>query len=170
MAEVSQPGGSGKSGKTRRRKSAIRIDMTPMVDLAFLLLTFFMLTTHFLNPYVLPLEMPAKEEPGITPPPIRREKVLTVLLGEKNRVYWYQGAESPQVAVTTFDSNGIRKVLLEKNQQINGMYVLIKPTDKSRYQNVIDILDEIGITEIKRFAITKVTEEDLGLMAMAKRD
>ena len=161
MAEVSQPGGSRKGG---RRKSAVRIDMTPMVDLAFLLLTFFMLTTQFLKPYVIPLDMPFKPETGVEPPPIKREKVITILLGDKNRVYWYQGAERPQIALTNFNSNGIRKVLLEKNQQIPGMYVMIKPTDRSRYQNVIDILDEISITETKRFSLAKATPEDLQLL------
>jgi biopolymer transport protein ExbD len=161
MAEVSQTGGSGKGA---RRKGAIRIDMTPMVDLAFLLLTFFMLTTQFLKPYVIPLDLPSKPESHVPQPPIKREKVITVLLGEKNRVYWYQGAERPQVAVTSFDSDGIRKVLLEKNQQIQGMYVFIKPTDKSRYQNVIDIFDEMDITGIKQFSLTKPTAEDFLLL------
>lgn len=135
-----------------------------MVDLAFLLLTFFMLTTQFLKPYVIPLDMPFKPETGVEPPPIKREKVITILLGDKNRVYWYQGAERPQIALTNFNSNGIRKVLLEKNQQIPGMYVMIKPTDRSRYQNVIDILDEISITETKRFSLAKATPEDLQLL------
>jgi biopolymer transport protein ExbD len=135
-----------------------------MVDLAFLLLTFFMLTTQFLKPYVIPLDMPLKPETGVEPPPIKREKVITILLGEKNLVYWYQGAEHPQIAVTGFDSQGIRKVLLEKNQQIPGMYVLIKPTDQSRYQNVIDILDEIDLTDTKRFSLAKASPEELQLM------
>jgi biopolymer transport protein ExbD len=169
MAEVSQQSsGSGKSGKVRRKKSAVRIDMTPMVDLAFLLLTFFMLTTQFLKPYVIPLQMPEKVTEGVTPPPIKREKVITVMLGEQNRVYWYQGAEQPQVKVTTFGANGIRKVLFEKNREIKGMYVLIKPTNKSRYQNVVDILDEIDITDTERFALVKVEPEDLQLMEAAR--
>jgi biopolymer transport protein ExbD len=162
MAEVSQPGGSRKGG---RRKSAIRIDMTPMVDLAFLLLTFFMLTTQFMkDKFVIELELPFKPETHTVQPPIKSEKVITILLGEKNRVYWYQGAERPQIAVTSFDSKGIRKVLLEKNQEIPGMYVMIKPTDRSRYQNVIDMLDEIDLTDTKRFCLAKATPEDLQLM------
>ena len=162
MAEVSQPGGSGKGG---RRKSAVRIDMTPMVDLAFLLLTFFMLTTQFMKPYVIQLELPFKPDHPVDQPPIKPEKVINLLLGEKNRVYWYQGTDQPSVTVTDFDSDGIRKVLLEKNREINGMYVFIKPTTQSRYQNVIDIFDEMTITGIKRFSLSKATPEDVRLMA-----
>ena len=162
MAEVSQPGGPGKA---RRRKNAVRIDMTPMVDLAFLLLTFFMLTTQFTKPYIIKLALPLKPDTPVNQPPIKPEKVITVILGEKNRVYWYQGATQPKVAVTDFDSDGIRKVLFEKNAQIQGMYVFIKPTARSRYQNMIDILDEMTITNTKRFSIAKVTPEDLQLMA-----
>jgi len=161
MAEISQPRGSRKGG---RRKSAIRIDMTPMVDLAFLLLTFFMLTTQFLNPYVIELDLPLKPDTPINQPPIKPEKVITVILGEENRVYWYQGVTQPKVAVTDFDSDGIRKVLLEKNKQIPGMYLMIKPTDKSRYQNVVDMFDEVSIAGIQRFSLTKATAEDLALM------
>ena len=160
MAEVSQTGDSGKGG---RRKNAIRIDMTPMVDLAFLLLTFFMLTTEFRKKdVVIDLTMPPRE--AIDQPLIKPEKVITLLLGEKNRVYWYQGFDQPKMAVTDFGSDGIRKILLEKNRQIQGMYVFIKPTARSRYQNVIDILDELHITDIKRFSLTKATPEDLSLI------
>jgi len=165
MAEISQPQGSRKGG---RRKSAIRIDMTPMVDLAFLLLTFFMLTTQFLNPYVIELDLPLKPDTPINQPPIKPEKVITVILGEENRVYWYQGVTQPKVAVTDFDSDGIRKVLLEKNKQIPGMYLMIKPTDKSRYQNVVDMFDEVSIAGIQRFSLTKATAEDLALMNGAR--
>ena len=160
MAEVSQPGDSGKGA---RKKNAIRIDMTPMVDLAFLLLTFFMLTTEFRKKdFVIDLTMPPRED--IDQPLIKPEKVITLLLGEKNRVYWYQGFDQPKMAVTDFGSDGIRKILLEKNRQIQGMYVFIKPTARSRYQNVIDILDELHITDIKRFSLTKATPEDLSLI------
>jgi len=165
MAEVSQPGGTGKGG---RRKRAVRIDMTPMVDLAFLLLTFFMLTTQFMKPYIIKLELPLKPDNPINQPPIKPEKVITILLGEKNRVYWYQGVDQPRVAVTNFDHDGIRKVLLEKNREISGMYVFIKPTDKSRYQNVIDMFDEITITGVKRYSLSKATTEDLRLIEIAR--
>lgn len=162
MAEVSNPGGTSKGG---RRKNVIRMDMTPMVDLAFLLLTFFMLTTEFQKKdFIIKLDLPFKPDKPIDQPPIKPEKVITLLLGGKNRVYWYQGVDQPKVSVTDFDSDGIRKVLLEKNRQIPGMYVFIKPTDKSRYQNVIDILDEITITNTKRFSLAKATPEDLQLI------
>ena len=165
MAEVSQPGGAGKGG---RRKNTVRIDMTPMVDLAFLLLTFFMLTTQFMEPYIIKLELPLKPDTPANQPPIKPEKVITVILGEKNRVYWYQGTDESKVAVTDFDSDGIRKVLFEKNRQIQGMYVFIKPTARSRYQNMIDILDEMTITDTQRFSIAKATAEDLRLITSVR--
>lgn len=168
MAEVSQTGGgSRKPAKIRRKKGAIRIDMTPMVDLAFLLLTFFMLTTTLLDPYVLPVQMPDKPEKITDPPPINHKKVITLVLGEKDKIYWYQGADQPKAAVTSYSSKGIRKILFEKKAQIKGLYVFIKPTGKSRYQNIVDILDEMIITDIDRFSLIKVTPEDLRLMEKA---
>lgn len=168
MAEITSSSGGQSRGKVRSKKRSTRIDMTPMVDLAFLLLTFFMLTTTLLDPYVLPITMPEKTEDITKLPPVNHKKVLTLVLGEKDKIYWYVGTDNPKVNVTNYSADGIRKVLFKKNEEIENMYVLIKPSEKSRYKNMVDIFDEIAITEMKRYALVKITSEDKQLIAQAK--
>ena len=98
MAEISQSGGGGsKDGKVRSKKSSTKIDMTPMVDLAFLLLTFFMLTTTFNKPQTMEITMPEKVQKDDKQPMVNEKKVLTVVLGEIDKVYWYVGVTEPTV-------------------------------------------------------------------------
>jgi biopolymer transport protein ExbD len=165
MSEVAQQGGGGKGdGKVRSKKSSTRIDMTPMVDLAFLLLTFFMLTTTFNKPQTMEIIMPEKPKEEEDQPLVNEKKVVTLLLGKNDKIFWYQGITDPTVEVTDFSKDGIRKVLLEHNAAIKDMMVLIKPSDESRYKNTVDILDEMNITNIKRYAIVDITKVDEGLI------
>lgn len=117
MAEVNtDQGGSakgGKHGKVRAKKASTHIDMTPMVDLAFLLLTFFMLTTTFSKPKTIEINMPVKDGE-----PTKVNNAVTILLSDKDRVFWYYGEFKPgetQLIKSDFSDNGIRKVLLDKN-------------------------------------------------------
>jgi biopolymer transport protein ExbD len=161
MSEIAQSGGGGsKDGKVRVKKSSTKIDMTPMVDLAFLLLTFFILTTTLNKPQTMELTMPEKEKEGDKPPEVNEKKVVTVILGPNDKVYWYVGITDPEVKVTKFGKDGIRKILLEKNNEIRDMIVLIKPGKESRYGNMVDILDEMNVTNMKRFAMVKITDVD----------
>jgi biopolymer transport protein ExbD len=165
MAEVSQGGGGGsKDGKVRSKKSSTKIDMTPMVDLAFLLLTFFMLTTTFNKPQTMEITLPEKPKEEDKLPEVNEKKVVTVILGDNDKVYWYHGITDPEVKVTDFSPNGIRKVLLTQNSQIPGMIILIKPSEESRYKNMVDILDEMNITNMQRYALVKITQEDKDLV------
>src|SRR4051812_35730254 len=100
MAEVSSGEGRGKS-KKRSKKVSTKIDMTPMVDLAFLLITFFMFTTSLSQPKAMEVNMPDKTKENITQP-IKESQALTVILGENNKVYWYTGITDPKVQVTDF--------------------------------------------------------------------
>jgi biopolymer transport protein ExbD len=109
--------------------------------------------------------MPEKVEKNSPQSPIPQERVMTIVLGEKDKIYWYQGITDPKVEVTNYSSTGIRKILLKKNAEIPKMYVFIKPSEKSRYKNVVDILDEIYITKMERFALVKITPEDSKLIA-----
>jgi biopolymer transport protein ExbD len=165
MSEISQSGGGGKKdGKVRSKKSSTKIDMTPMVDLAFLLLTFFMLTTTFNKPQTMEIVIPEKPRKEDKQPDINERRVVTLVLGDHDKIYWYQGITEPVVEQTDFSQNGIRKVLSEKNASIKGMLVLIKPTDESRYKNVVDILDEMTISNISRFALVEATPADINLI------
>lgn len=166
MAEVSQGGGGGgkKDGKVRSKKSSTKIDMTPMVDLAFLLLTFFMLTTTFNKPQTMEITMPEKPKEEDKLPEVNEKKVVTLILGANDKIYWYHGITDPKVEVTDFSPSGIRKVLLTQSSQIPGMILLIKPSPDSRYKNMVDILDEMNITNMQRYALVKITDTDKELV------
>ena len=163
MAEISQ--GSGKKdGKVRSKKTSTRIDMTPMVDLAFLLLTFFVMTTTLNKPQTMEITMPEKPKVEDKQPMVNEKRVLTLVLGGEDKVYWYLGITDPKVELSNFSNDGIRKVLLQQNAQIKEMVVLIKPSDESKYKNVVDILDEMNISNIARFALVDITPVDKELI------
>lgn len=169
MAEINTGGGGGKdkSGKIRSKKSSTKIDMTPMVDLAFLLLTFFMLTTTFSKPQTMEIAMPDKSEiPEDDAPKLRESDAFNIILYKKNKIKWFVGlpTSNPKVGTTDYSKDGIRKLLIEKMKE-NPKYVfLIKPSDKANYKNVVDILDEMNITKTPRYAIVDIAPEDIGLI------
>lgn len=144
----------------RAKKASTRIDMTPMVDLAFLLLTFFVMTTTLNKPQTMEVTMPEKPKEGDEAPLVNEAKVLTLILGEQDRIYWYKGITEPEIKLTDFSKDGVRKVLVEQNANVKGLVVLIKPSDKSRYKNVVDILDEMTISNMARYALVDITPED----------
>ena len=160
MAGISQSSPAEHAGgKVRAKKQSTRIDMTPMVDLAFLLLTFFILTTTFLKPTIIKLTMP---EPAADParlPMLKEKNAFSVVLAEDDKIYWWIGLDAP-ASPTNYSKDGIRKILLEESKANPDLMVLIKPMEKSRYENIVDILDEVGITKIERYAIVKVSEDD----------
>lgn len=161
MAAITQSSSANTlSSKIQRRKSSTHIDMTPMVDLAFLLLTFFMLTTTLNKFYVMPIDVPDKVENPINQQVISHERVLTLVLEDNDKIYWYVGINNPKVMLSDFSPQGIRNVLLKENARIKEMYILIKPSEKSNYKNLVDILDEMNITEMQRYALVKITETD----------
>ena len=164
MAEISQGGGDGgkKGGKIRSKKTSTRIDMTPMVDLAFLLLTFFVMTTTLQKPETMEITMPEKDDKE--PPKVNERHVLTLIMGPSDKIYWYIGITDPEVIVTNFSKEGIRKLLLTKKVEIPKLIVLIKSMDESRYKNMVDILDEMNINSVQRYAIVDITKTDKDLI------
>ena len=168
MAEV-QEKDSGKGGKKRSKKMSVHLDMTPMVDLAFLLLTFFMLTTTFSKPQTMEINMPVKPDNEDEQIALKASNAMTIILGENDNLYYYFGlgdpAENPEVLKSDYSANGIRKVLI--SPQVRGnekMTVLVKAMEKSRYKNVVDILDELKITDTNRFAIVEIRDTDKELI------
>ena len=159
--------------KTKRKlHPSLRIDMTPMVDLGFLLITFFIFTTTMSEKKAMKLFMPAGKG---APSPYGESKVLTVLLGQNNKVYAYEGkfedaVKGNRIISTTYnESNGVGNLIRQKQKQLqqadkkegrNGLLFLIKPTQQSSYKNVIDALDETMINDVKKYMIVDVTAEE----------
>jgi len=166
MAEMNAQQQNGRKGGNRSNKKSTRVDMTPMVDLGFLLITFFMLTTALSQPKTMSLLMPRSDGP---PSPLPASKALTILLGANNRIAYYEGlgadqTQPPQVKYASFsNTQGIRDIILTKKQQVltqygkNELMVLIKATTAANYKNVVDIMDEMLINHIDRYAIVDIT-------------
>lgn len=122
MAEISQDSKSHKKGKAKKgaKKLSTRIDLTPMVDLGFLLITFFMLATTLIKPQTMEITMPSdkdvvEEEKTVA----KASQAVTLILGADDKVYYYFGkAEDAQVIETDYSAQGLRKVLLQKNFSI----------------------------------------------------
>lgn len=127
MAEIAEGGGGGhKGGKKRAKKQSTRIDMTPMVDLAFLLLTFFVLTATFSKPKSMELTFPAPPPPDQKPDEIK--KGITFLLSKDDRIFYYEGQFRPvadekgpatTLSELSFDQGSLHKYLLDKNKDMH---------------------------------------------------
>ena len=173
MAELDTSGGGKKGGKVRSKKQSTRVDLTAMVDLAFLLITFFMLTTTLAKPQAMDMFMPDKNDKN-EELDVKASRTMTVLLGSDNKIVWYMGVIGDNApTVDNFGKNGIRQSLIQNNKDVialtgnpeKGLMVIIKPTDKSVYKNFVDILDEIKISNVPSYGINnKVENAEIGLM------
>lgn len=161
MAEISGGGGGRhkKGGKVRAKKQSTKVDMTPMVDLAFLLLTFFILTSTFNKAKTMEVTMPDKVQDEKEQTKVNENDILNIVLAENDKVYYWIGL-TPPASVTNYSKDGVRKVIMEHNAANPKLMILIKPKDESRYNNMVDILDEMEITKTKRYAIVDFTDDD----------
>ncbi|HVI44558.1 MAG TPA: biopolymer transporter ExbD [Chitinophaga sp.] len=164
MAEMNTNNGSSRhSGKRNRStKKSTRVDMTPLVDLGFLLITFFMLTTTLSQPRTMNLLMPRTDG---NPMSLQASKALKLILGPDGRIAWYEGigndpAAPPQIHYSSFaNQGGIRDVIIRKKDAVyqashkNDLMILIKADAKARYENVVDVMDEMLINKIDRYAV-----------------
>ena len=164
MADVQVQEKGGKGGKVRSKKSVPHVDLTPMVDLAFLLITFFMLVTTFNKPNVMDLGLPAKpkiDQPKPAPTEIDLSNSISLIIGKDNKVFYHQldeaGLNDQTLQETSFDRNGITKVIEQAKARAldqSIFTVIIKPTDDAVYRNFVDILDEMAITKNERYGVT----------------
>ena len=170
MAELEQKQVGKKGKKKGRKKMSTRIDLTPMVDLGFLLVTFFMLTTTFSKPQTMEINMPVKPKGEVKEEEqnaLKASKAFNILIGGENKVFWYRGLPTEPVEPITasnYTADGLRKVLLERNASIPEMVVLIKPTDDASYKNVVDVLDEMNISNVKRYALVDISPQEIDLI------
>jgi biopolymer transport protein ExbD len=168
MAAIQQP--KPQTGKKpRARKHGFHLDMTPMVDLAFLLLTFFMLTTTFAKPRVMQLTMPVPDKHTTK---VASHGAMTIVLGKNHQVHYYFGlyapadpsVPAPTLQTTNFGARGIRQVLLAFRKQEPKGVVLIKTDSQATYRDMVGILDEMNITSQQKYALTDLTAADRQLL------
>jgi biopolymer transport protein ExbD len=210
MAEVNtgDKGNKGKHDKKRAKKTSTSIDMTPMVDLAFLLLTFFILTSTFNKPKAMELSFPA--DPKDDSKNIKVNNALTLIMSKNDAIYYYYGEFYPeknakqiaptQLLKTDLSFDGIHKILLERNeptiQEINlltmklknrqladstykrltfdvkskqsALTVLIKADSSASYKNVIDVIDELNICNVGKYAVVDLMLPEQALLNTIK--
>jgi len=169
MAELNTNDSGGKKGggKVRAKKANAKVDLTAMVDLAFLLITFFMLTTTLSKPQAMDLGLPDKEkDPNKKEENIKvdERRTMTVILGKNNQIKWFMGLPGTPIEGPkddTYGKNGLRKAILDKVVKVpqitgnpkHGLIVIIKPTKESTYRNLVDLLDEMAICNVATYAI-----------------
>ena len=161
-------------GVVHMKKHVLKVDMTPMVDLGFLLITFFILTAEMSKPSVSDLYMP-KDGP---PTKLGEKDALTIILREHNQIMYYKGSfeiamQKNAFQFTTANSNtGIRQAIQDVQRSFgsgqnasNNMMLLIKPTDQASYGDVVGILDEVLINDVKKYAIMELSETEKQFLA-----
>ncbi|HLA52158.1 MAG TPA: biopolymer transporter ExbD [Flavitalea sp.] len=159
MAEMDTSGGGHHKkgpGVKKSKKLSTRVDLTPMVDLGFLLITFFIFTTTMTQPSSMKLNLPKDTEKPEEQNKVKESAVLSIFLGKDNAVYYYEGTLLPDG--TNFKKTNfkdIRKVIIDKKRSTNpaDFVVLIKPAPSSTYRNTVDMLDEMFINDVKRYAL-----------------
>ena len=199
MAEMQVEDKGKKGKKPKQKKHATRVDLTPMVDLGFLLITFFMLTTSMLKPQTMEISVPSKDKVQEEEQnKVKASQAITILMGKEDKLYYYFGTQEngvdPELIKTDYSSEGLRKMLFQKNFDVmkavdelkkdkkkmseeeynkklselrsvkTAPVIMIKAADDANYKNLVDVLDEMNINNIARYAIVDITPYDLGLM------
>ena len=187
MADFSPPTQSHSKGKRRAKKLSTRVDLTPMVDLGFLLITFFIFTTTMSSPTTMELYMPKDTDKDEDQNKAKESGALTIMLSKDNHVYYYEG-QLKEDASNFLSTNfaGIRKVIIDKKKAVidahqhdagcekiwekNGgdkkscldkdLVVVIKPGELATYKNTVDILDEMAITNVRRYAMVDLFDAE----------
>jgi biopolymer transport protein ExbD len=167
MAELETKTIASKNKAVRRLpKKSTRVDLTPMVDLGFLLLTFFVFTSVLAKPKVMDIVSPKE---SVKNTDVCESCVLTAMLADDNKIIYYEGMpeNNPVLKETSFTVEGLRKVLLQKKAAVkkakgtsDEMVIILKPSDESSYKNFVDLLDEININGIKHYFIDELNDSE----------
>lgn len=165
------------AGVKRAKKFSTKVDMTPMVDLGFLLITFFIFTTTMSSPTTMKLIVPKNDKNKM---PLKASGALTFVIGKSGAIYYYEGAlELNGSNLTKSNLKDIRTVIINKKREMiakgeqkrynandldKDFMVVIKPLNESNYKSIIDVLDEMSINGVRRYAIVDATIEESKLM------
>ena len=184
MAELDTSGGGHKKGPgvKKGKKLSTRVDLTPMVDLGFLLITFFIFTTTMSQPTALKLFLPDDKVTEEDQNKAKESGVLTILMGADNHIYYYEGQLKPDgsnfLSASYNGENSIRDVILKKKADVRSrsrdaenpykdFVVVIKPGADCNYKNVIDILDEMAINVVKKYALVDISDGESQLVKIS---
>lgn len=162
MAEMEVKAGSKKKGPgvKKGKKLSTRVDLTPMVDLGFLLITFFIFTTTVSQPTSMNLNMPKDTKDPNLDMKVKESGSLTLLLGKENVIYYYFSNDPATMQTTGYKD--VRKIILDKKKSTPAadLFITIKPDKDATYKNAVDILDEMDINDIPRYAMINPTPDE----------
>jgi len=175
MASIDSGGDGGGHkkgpGVKKAKKMSTKVDMTPMVDLGFLLITFFIFTTTMSQPTAMNLYMPKDVDKPEEQNKVKESGAFTIMLGKNDVVYFYEGmdpATEGNFRTATFKT--IRDEIIRKKKSTNpeDLVMIIKPTVDATYKNTVDILDEMTINEIKRYAMVDISDTEYQLVKITE--
>lgn len=171
MAEIEAKGGGHKKGPgvKKSKKLSTRVDLTPMVDLGFLLITFFIFTTTMSQPTAMNLAMPKDTDKPDELNKVKESGALTIMMGKADVVYYYFGNDPTKLQTTGYKD--IRKIILDKKKTtpVDDFFITIKPNKDATYKNAVDILDEMAINDIKRYAMIDPTDDEYKLIQLTEQ-
>jgi biopolymer transport protein ExbD len=176
MAEMDTSSGGGHKkgpGVKKGKKLSTRVDLTPMVDLGFLLITFFIFTTTMSQPTAMKLFLPKDTEKPEDQNKIKASGALTIMLGKGDGVFYYEGELAPDGSnFKASNFKDIRKEIIDKKKSTNpqDFVVVIKPGPEATYKNTVDILDEMTINDVKRYAMVDIFDTELQLMKATEQN
>jgi biopolymer transport protein ExbD len=165
MAEMDTSGGGGHKkgpGVKKGKKLSTRVDLTPMVDLGFLLITFFIFTTTMSQPTSMKLFLPKDVDKPDEQNKLKESAAFTVMPAKADQVYYYEGLDPSKIQTATWKT--IRDAILDKKRRTNpdDFMVIIKPDKDATYKNTVDMLDEMKIDEVHRFAMVDISPTEYG--------
>jgi len=164
MAEMDTSGGGSHKkgpGVKKAKKASTRVDLTPMVDLGFLLITFFIFTTTISQPTALKLNLPKDTDKPEEQNKLKESGALTLLLGKNDNVYYYEGQLDPTASnLQTSTMKKIRDEIIKKKRSTpaEDLMIVIKPGEESTYKDVVSALDEMKINDIRRYALVDISD------------
>lgn len=172
MAEMDTSGGGGHKkgpGVKKAKKLSTRVDLTPMVDLGFLLITFFIFTTTMSQPTAMKLFLPKDTDKPEEQNKLKESAALTVMPGKQNHVYYYEGLDPTKIQTSNFKA--IRDVILDKKRRTDAkdFMIIIKPTQDATYKNTVDLLDEMTIDGVKRYALVDITPDEYKIVVLTEQ-
>ncbi|RPH33995.1 biopolymer transporter ExbD [bacterium] len=160
--DVAEPKAKGKGKKRKKgRRLGIRIDMTPLVDVAFLLLTFFMFTTSMSRPQTMEINLPPDKDVKVE---VAESNLMTLRVDDKAEVFWSMGIESPK----RIERKDLKPFLIEHITNNPKLIVVLKIDQEGKYNTMVDLIDEITSAKISRFSLAPMLDKDKELVANVK--
>jgi biopolymer transport protein ExbD len=171
MAEMDTSGGGGHKkgpGVKKGKKLSTRVDLTPMVDLGFLLITFFIFTTTMSQPTAMRLFLPKYVKDPNEQNKVKNSAVITLMLGKNDVIYYYEGDSAQKLQPTDFKK--IRDIVIDKKRRTDpkDFVVVIKPTVDATYKNTVNILDEMTIDGVKRYAMVDISPVEYNFIKLTE--